>query len=69
MPHISSDVIASWAVTSCIINVSAKERIKSMTFKGPDTFAEQTRADEEQEVGHQDEEDSQSCGGSISTWK
>jgi len=63
MPYVSSHIIASWAVASCIIDISAKERVKAVAFEGADTFAEQTRADEEQEVCHHDEEDSQSCGG------
>ena len=40
-----------------------------MPLEGPNAFTEQTRADEQQEVGHHDKEDSQGCRREIRSLK
>jgi hypothetical protein len=57
MPYIASNIIAARAGSCCIIGGGTKEEEKCTSFEVRDSLAEQARADDEQEIGHDDEED------------
>lgn len=59
VPDIALDTIGAWPIAACIIRLAPKQFVVCMLFEGADGFAEQTRADEEQKVGHDDKEHSQ----------
>ena len=56
MPDASSDVIRPRSVPSSVVDIRTEEVIKVIFLKVPDCFREEAGADEEDEVGHDDEE-------------
>jgi len=61
VPDVALNFVGPWAVPTRIVDVGAEESIKSVLFEAADGATEEARADEEQKIGHDDEEDSEGC--------
>jgi hypothetical protein len=57
MPDVSLNRISSWSTSTCIVNICPEKYVESVCLEGTDGLTEQTCSDEEEEVGHNDEED------------
>ncbi len=63
VPHVPLDGVRARSSTARVIDVHAEEVVERIFLERADGLAEQPRADEEQEVGHDDEEDGERCIG------
>lgn len=57
VPHITLDAVRARTVPTSIVDVRAEQLVERMFLERGDGLAEETRADEEEEVSHDDEED------------
>ena len=63
VPHVPFHGVRAGAVAARVVDVHAEEVVERVLLERADGLAEQPRADEEQEVGHDDEEDGERCMG------
>ena len=61
MPDVALNIVRPWAVPTQVIDVGTKEMIESVYLEAADGLAEEASADEEEKVGHDDEEDGEGC--------
>lgn len=59
VPHIPLHTIRTRAIATGVIDIGTKEPVKGVFFERTDCFAEQPCTDEQEEVGHNNQEDCQ----------
>ena len=69
MPDVAPNIVRPWAVHTQVVDVGAEESVESVLLEAADGSAEEARADKEQKVGHNDEEDDEGCVEGLGTVK
>ena len=56
MPYIALDTVCAGTIASSVTGISAEENVKCMLLEWTGGFAKETCADQEDKVGHDNEE-------------